>query len=117
VDVSALSNASLFSLLGIIITAAPMVAGFAFAWRPTASRFALVRALTLVGVFETCAVLLLGAVNHLIYLAQQPPAAPAPPGDVYMSAAEILVIPFIGFSFLTVAWVGVAVGLRKPFDT
>jgi hypothetical protein len=27
------------------------------------------------------------------------------------------VIPFIGFAFLAVAWVGVAVGLRKPFDT
>ena len=34
-----------------------------------------------------------------------------------MSGAEILVIPSIGFAFLTVAWIGVAVGLRKPFDT
>ena len=113
---SALTNASLFSLLGIIITAAPMVAGLAFALRPSAKRLALVRALTLVGVFETCAVLLLGSVNHLIYLAQQSPAAPLSPRDVYMSGAEILVIPLVGFAFLTVAWIAVAVGLRRPFD-
>lgn len=113
---NAVRHASLFSLLGMIISAAPMVAGFAFALRPSAARLALVRALTLVGVFVTCANLLLGAVNHLIYLSQQSPAAPVLPGDVSMSAAEILVIPFIGFAFLTVAWIGVAVGLRKPFD-
>ena len=114
---SALTNASLFSLFGIVITAAPMVAGFLFALRPSATRLALVRALTLVGVFETCAVLLLGGVNHLIFLGQQSPAAPAPPRDVYMSGAEILVIPFVGFAFLTVAWIAVAIGLRRPFDT
>ena len=113
----ALSNASLFSLLGIIITAAPMVAGFAFAWRPAASRLALVRALTLVGVFVTCANILLGAVNNLLYLAQQTPTLPEPRGEFYMSIAEVLVIPFIGFVFLALAWIGVAIGLRKPFDT
>ena len=114
---NALYNASLFSLMGMIITAAPMVAGFAFALRPSAMRLALVRALTLVGVFVTCAILLLGGVNHLIYLARQSPAAPEPRGDIYMSGAEILVIPFIGFAFLTAAWIGVAIGLRKPFDS
>ena len=94
-----------------------MVAGFAFAWRPAASRLALVRALTLVGVFVTCANILLGAVNNLIYLAQRSPALPETRGEFYLSIAEVLVIPFIGFAFLTVAWIGVAVGLRKPFDT
>ena len=113
----ALRNASLFSLLGIIITAAPMVAGFAFALRPSATRLALVRALTLVGVFVTCANLLSGGVNVLIGLARESPAAPVPPAEFYMGSAEVLVIPFIGFAFLTVAWIGVAVGLRKPFDT
>jgi hypothetical protein len=34
-----------------------------------------------------------------------------------MSGAEILVIPFVGFAFLTVAWIAVAIGLRRPFDT
>jgi hypothetical protein len=115
VDVGALRNASLFALLSIVISAAPMVAGFRFALRPSAARLALVRALTFVGVFITCATLLSGGVNVLIGLARQPPVAP--PSEFYMGAAEVLVIPFIGFAFLAVAWVGVAVGLRKPFDT
>lgn len=113
----ALTNASLFALFSIVITAAPMVAGLAFALRPSAARLALVRALTLVGVFITCATLLSGGVNVLIGLARQSPAVPPmPPGELYMGAAEVLVIPFIGFAFLAVAWVGVAIGLRKPFD-
>jgi hypothetical protein len=112
----ALTNASLFALFSVVMSAAPMVAGFAFALRPSATRLALVRALTLVGVFMTCAVLLSGGVNVLIGLGRQSPAAPIPPGEFYMGVAEVLVIPFIGFVFLSLAWVGVAVGLRKPYD-
>jgi hypothetical protein len=41
---------------------------------------------------------------------------PVPPADLYNPIAEMLVIPFIGFVFLALAWVGVAIGLRKPFD-
>jgi len=113
---NAFTHASLFSLLSMIITAAPMVAGFAFAWRPGALQLALVRALTLVGVFATCANALTGAVNMLMYFARQAPADPWPSGQVYSAMAEILVIPFVGFVFLTLAWIGVAIGLRKPFD-
>ena len=112
----AFSNASLFSLFSMVITAAPMVAGFAFAWRPTASRLALVRALTLVAVFATAANLLTGAVQMLVYLSRQSPTDPLPLRQVYSVSAEILVIPFVGFAFLTLAWIGVAIGLRKPFD-
>ena len=111
-----LYNASLFALFSILVNATPMVAGFAFALRPAATRLALVRALTLVGVFVTVANILSGSVNVLIYLGRQSRTAPDPADQVYMSIAEILVIPFIGFVFLALAWVGVAIGLRKPFD-
>ena len=110
-------HASLFSLLSVVITAAPMVAGFAFAWRPGAARLALVRALTLVGVFATAANVLVGAVNMLLFLARQPSPDPRPFGQAYSVTAEMLVIPFVGFVFLTLAWIGVAIGLRKPFET
>ena len=114
---NAFTHASLFSLLSMVVTAAPMVAGLAFAWRPAAPRLALVRALTLVGVFATCANMLVGAVNVLLFLAGQPPAEPRPYGEAYTSLAEVLVIPFVGFVFLTLAWIGVAIGMRKPFDS
>jgi hypothetical protein len=114
--VNPFANASLFSLLGIIVTASPMVAGFAFALRPSAVRLALVRALTLVAVFATAANLFLGGINVLIGLSRQSPAMPGPRAEIYTSLAEVLVIPFIGFVFLALAWVGVATGLRKPFD-
>lgn len=113
---TALTNASLFALFSIVITATPMVAGFAFALRPSAVRLAQVRALTMVGVFVTSAVLLSGSVNVLLYLARQSATLPDPRAGLYNSIAEILVIPFIGSVFMALAWVGVAVGLRKPFD-
>jgi hypothetical protein len=113
---SALTNASLFALFSIIIAAAPMVAGFAFALRPSAMRLAQVRALTLVGVFVTFAVMLSGSVNVLMYLARESTTVPVPRADLYNSMAEILVIPFIGVVFMALAWVGVTIGLRKPFD-
>ena len=113
---TALTNASLFALFSIIITATPMVAGFAFALRPSAARLAQVRALTMVGVFVTTAVLISGSVNVLLYLARQSPTLPDPRAELYNSIAEILVIPFIGVVFLALAWVGVTIGLRKPFD-
>ena len=111
-----LYHASLFSLFSIVIAAAPMVSGFAFALRPAATRLALVRALTLVGVFATAANIFVGAINVLIGRSQQTPMTPEPPGQFYTVLAEHLVVPFIGFVFLALAWVGVAIGLRKPFD-
>lgn len=113
----ALTNASLFSLLSIALSATPMVAGFTFALWPTASKLAQVRALTLVGVFATTANLLVGAVNMLVFVAARSPTDPIANREFYTSAAEILVIPFVGLVFLTVAWIGVAIGLRKPFDS
>jgi len=113
---TAITNASLFALFSIVITAMPMVAGLAFALRPSAMRLAQVRALTLVGLFVTVAVMLSGSVNVLLFLARQSPTLPDPRADLYNSIAEILVIPFIGVVFLALAWVGVALGLRKPFD-
>ena len=111
-----LRNASLFALFGVLISAVPMVAGFAFALRPSAVRLAMVRALTLMGVFVTLANVFSGAINVLIGLARQSPVAPEPPSFLYTAAAEIMVIPFTCFVFLALAWAGVAMGLRKPFD-
>ena len=112
----AFRNASLFSLLSIAIAAAPMVAGVTFAVWPSASKLAQVRALTLVGVFATAANLLVGTVNMLVFMAGRSPTDPDPARELYTSAAEILVLPFVGLAFLTLAWIGVAIGLRKPFD-
>ena len=113
---SALTNASLFSLFSLVITAAPMVAGFAFAVQPSAVRLALVRALTVVGIFVSIASLISGIVNVLLYLARQSAAMPQHLEQLYTSSAEILVIPFISCVFIALSWTGVAIGLRKPFD-
>lgn len=113
---NALAHASLFSLFSLLITAAPMIAGFSFALRPSAVRLALVRALTLVGLFVGIASLISGVVNVLLFMAAQSTTTPDPRAEVYTSSAEILVIPFISCVFLALAWTGVAIGLRKPFD-
>ena len=111
-----LAHASLFSLFSIVISATPMVAGLAFSVRPSAVRLALVRALTLVGIFVSVASLISGIVNVLLFMAGRVPGRPESPAEVYTSAAEILIIPFVSCVFLALAWTGVAIGLRKPFD-
>jgi hypothetical protein len=111
-----LANASLFALFGIVINAMPMIAGFAFAVRPTAARLAMVRALTVMGVFVALANIFSGGINVLIGLARQSPLEPEPPALLYTATAEVMVIPFACFVFLALAWAGVAIGLRKPFD-
>ncbi len=113
---NALAHASLFSLFSIVITATPMVAGFAFAVRPSAVRLALVRALTLVGIFVSVASLISGIVNVLLFMGGRAAVMPEPQAEIYNSAAAILIIPFISCVFLALAWAGVAIGLRKPFE-
>ena len=64
-------------------------------------------------IFASVANLLLGLINGLHASAMTDPAQSAklPPAGVLL--AEALIPSFVGFAFLTVAWLCVAVSLRK----
>src|SRR6188472_1950157 len=101
------------TLLGLLVSAIPMVTGIAYAIRPNERRLALMRPLSLAGIFAGVANLFVGAVNVLQGLTRVEYFDPAGLRGVFISVAEALVPTFVAFVCLTVAWLCVAMGMRK----
>ena len=106
-----LTNLGIVAILGALVSAAPMVMGAAYALRPSDRTLALMRPLSLAAVFAALSNTFLGLVNSLVYVSSRP--APMPLNVVAAGLAETLVVPFLGFGCLSVAWLLVAVGMRR----
>ena len=112
VDLGAVSNAGVFVKLAMIVSVAPLVAGILYAVaRPKG--LALMRPLSLAAIFASVSTLLLGVANALVYIGRTPPASSAAAVPVAVVLAETVIPSFIGFACLTVAWLSVAIGVRK----
>ena len=108
-----LMRASLAALLAMLVSMTPMVMGIVYAFRPNEHRLALMRPLSLAGIFAALAQICLGLVNALVYVGRVGPSDPSPLGVVSQGVAEALVMPFIAFASLTIGWLAVAIGMRK----
>jgi hypothetical protein len=108
----AIRNLALAGLFGLLITALPMLVGLAYAVRPTERWLALMRPLSLAGIFAATANVFLGVTNSLVG-ASQGTVANLLDQRLAASLAEVAVIGFASFVFLTVGWLAVAVGTRK----
>jgi hypothetical protein len=109
--VQAFREASLFGLLALLISVAPMLLGIAIAVRPQERWLALMRPLTLAGVFAAISLIFLGLMNVFVGLTKvsgEGALAVLAPG-----AAESSVLAFFAFGSLAVAWLGVTIGLRR----
>ena len=107
-----LNEVSLFARFALLIGLAPLVAGIAYAIKPSEQRLALLRPLSLAGIFAAVANLLLGAANALQAIgAPVPSDQTMPPAAVLLS--EAFIPSFLGFAFLTVTWLCVAVAIRR----
>ncbi len=106
-----LSNASIMALLSIAVTLTPLIMGITYAIRPSEGRLALMRPLSLAGIFSALTGCCLGLINVLVGLGRSPALADNQLWQVGL--AESLVSLFIGFGALTVAWLCVALGLRR----
>lgn len=104
------SNMGIHALLSIIVATLPMFFGAAYLFWPTEARLALMRPISLAGIFASLSGTSLGAINTLKMFWMQPPR---PPEIIAVGAAESLVTLFVGFSCLTVAWLCVAIGMRR----
>lgn len=109
--IDALSQASLLALLSLIVGVSPMVMGIIYAVRPTESRLALMRPLSLAAVFASLCALWSGVINIGVGIANT--GGPVPWATVAVAASEALVPMFVAFGCLTVAWLCVALGLRR----
>ena len=107
-----LRHASLFALLTLTLAFVPLVMAVVFVIRPTERHLALMRPVSLAGIFAAIAGGVLGFINVLgpVWTRELTP-------ETYrvmaIGAAESLVPVFVGFASLTVAWLLVAVGMGR----
>lgn len=103
------SNAGLVAKFSMLIVFAPLVMGVLYAVRPTEERLALMRPLSLAGIFAALVGLSTGLVNVLAGIANTGTMSNA----MYAGVAESLVTCVLGFGCLTIAWLCVALGMRR----
>jgi hypothetical protein len=102
----------LFALLTLVLGLVPLIMAAVYMIRPTERHLALMRPLSLAGVFAAITGGVLGFMNvlHLVWTRELT-------ADTYkvmaVGAAESLVPMFVGFASLTVAWLLVAVGMGR----
>jgi hypothetical protein len=111
--VDAIRNASIMMFLGLIVSAIPMFVGIAYAMRPNERRLALMRPLSLAGIFAAICTLMVGLINVLRGLSLMQSFDAQATRGVFVGMAEAIVPTFVGFACLTVAWLCVAMGMRK----
>jgi hypothetical protein len=107
-----LREASLFALLTLILGLVPLGMAILYAIRPTERHLALMRPLSLVGLFAAIAGTVLGFINVLRVVWTRELTAEAYRA-MAVGAAESLVPVFVGFASLTVAWLLVAIGMGR----
>jgi hypothetical protein len=105
-----LMQMGLAALFSILVSFLPLVAAGAYLFRPTEQRLAMMRPLSLAGIFAGLNGASLGAINTLRGLWLEPPRD----GRILLiSSAESIVPLYVSFSCLMLAWLLVAAGMRR----
>jgi hypothetical protein len=104
-------EASIFGLISMLVAVFPVAAGLAYVISPTERRLAFMRPISLAALFSGLAGLLLGFINVLrgIWMTE---------GELNwrvtaVGSAEALVPLTLAFGALTLAWLCVAIGMRR----
>ena len=104
-----LTQISVVGKLSLLVTLLPLAAGLAYLLRPTEQRLALMRPISLAGIFSGLSGAVLGLMNTLRWYSMKEP----PPTALAIGVAESLVSLFVAFGCLTAAWLCVAAGMRR----
>jgi hypothetical protein len=107
---SVFREASIAALLSMLVVLFPAVAGVSYLLKPSERRLALMRPISLAGLFAGLAGLLLGFINVLRGIWTQDPVDW---NVVAVGSAEAMVPLTIAFGSLTFAWLCVAIGMRR----
>jgi thiamine transporter ThiT len=105
-----LRGASYAAILGMIISLLPALAGAWFAIRPSERLLSYMRPLSLAGIFAALCTISLGMTNGAVGLSRQPRFSPE---MLLGGIAEVFAAAAVSFAFLTVAWICVAIGMRR----
>ena len=107
-----LRQASVFALLTLVVDFLPLVMAVVYVIHPTERHLALMRPLSLAGLFAAITGGVLGFINVLRFVWTRELT-----DETYrlmaIGAGESLVPVFVGFASLTVAWLLVAVGMGR----
>ena len=104
-------EAGMIALLSIVVAVFPAGLAVVYAIRPTEHRLALMRPISLAAIFSGLCGMLSGFVTILRGIGAT--SGPIPFRTVALGVSEALVPLFLTFGFLTVAWLCVALGLRR----
>ena len=106
-----LGNASIVARLSMLVSIFPLGAGVAYVLRPSEQRLALMRPVSLAGLFGALTGTVTGALNVLrgFWIRD----GPVNWQIAAVGSAEALVPLLLVFGCLTVAWLCVAVGFRR----
>jgi hypothetical protein len=106
-----LGNASIVARLSMLVSIFPLGAGLAFLLQPSERRLAMMRPISLAGLFAALTGTVTGAINVLSVFWRTD--GPVNWGIVAVGSAEALVTLLLAFGSLTVAWLCVAAGFQR----
>lgn len=106
-------QASLAARVALLVSTLPMILALAFALRPNERWLMLMRPLSLAAIFAAVSNFFLGLANALQWLASPNPGDPSTLRIAAVGLGEAAIFPFASFAFLTVAWLCVAIGMRR----
>ena len=106
-----LGNASIVARLSMLVSIFPLGAGLAYVLRPSEQRLALMRPVSLAGLFAALTGTVTGAINVLGMIWKSNGLVSWQ--VVAVGTAEALVTLLLAFGCLTVAWLCVAAGLQR----
>ena len=105
-----LQNVSISAILGMAISFAPALAGAWYAIRPSERLLSCMGPLSLAGIFAAVCTISLGILNMAIGMSMQPQFRL---DMLLVGVSEIFAAAAVSFAFLTVAWLCVAIGMRR----
>lgn len=105
-------EASILGKLGIVVALATSAYAALYAWRPSEARLALMRPLSLATIFAALCSFSVGAANVLDGLSVDEIGSTDWRAAV-KGTSETFVALFVAFGCLTIAWLCVALGIRR----
>lgn len=108
-----LRHAGGFALLTLMVDLAPLIMATVYLIRPTDARLALMRPLSLAGLFAALTGGALGFLQVFQGIGLLTEFSPDSFGRIAVGAAESLVPLFVGFASLAAAWLLVAAGMAR----
>ena len=108
-----LHGAGLFALLTIFIGFAPLLMAIVYLMRPTERNLALMRPASLAGIFGALCGVVGGVIVVLRSYGVTANVTPSTYAVMAIGFAEALVPVFVCFGCLTIAWLLVALGMRR----